>query len=201
MYRFPHGLEELEGIANRTDFDLGSHTKNQRELGLVSETKKNDESTMRLAVHDIEAKKWYVPYVIEPSAGVDRGVLAVLNEAYTVEELGEGKERVVLKLKPHLAPIKAAVIPLKKNKEELVGLAKEIKSSLQSMGRGRVFLENTGNIGKAYRRHDEVGTPVCITVDFDSLENGTVTLRDRDTMEQRTVAISDLNQLYLDSLK
>ena len=200
MYRFPHGLEELEGIANRTDFDLGSHTKNQRDLGLVSETKKNDESTMRLAVQDIEAKKWYVPYVIEPSAGVDRGVLAVLNEAYTVEELGEGKERVVLKLKPHLTPIKAAVIPLKKNKEELVTLAKDIKSNLQSMGKGRVFLENTGNIGKAYRRHDEVGTPVCITVDFDSLENGTVTLRDRDTMEQRTVAISDLNQLYLDSL-
>ena len=201
MYRFPHGLEELEGIANRTDFDLGSHTKNQRDLGLVSEVKKNDESTMRLAVQDIEAKKWYVPYVIEPSAGVDRGVLAVLNEAYAVEELGEGKERVVLKLKPHLSPIKAAVIPLKKNKEELVTLAKDIKSSLQSMGKGRVFLENTGNIGKAYRRHDEVGTPVCITVDFDSLENGTVTLRDRDTMEQRIVAISDLNQLYLDSLK
>ncbi len=201
MYRFPHGLEELEGIANRTDFDLGSHTKNQRDLGLVSEVKINDESTMRLAVQDIEAKKWYVPYVIEPSAGVDRGVLAVLNEAYAVEELGEGKERVVLKLKPHLAPIKAAVIPLKKNKEELVTLAKDIKSRLQSMGKGRVFLENTGNIGKAYRRHDEVGTPVCITVDFDSIENGTVTLRDRDTMEQRIVAISDLNQLYLDSLK
>ena len=201
MYRFPHGLEELEGIANRTDFDLGSHTKNQRDLGLVSETMKNDESTMRLAVQDIEAKKWYVPYVIEPSAGVDRGVLAVLNDAYTVEELGEGKERVVLKLKSHLSPIKAAVIPLKKNKEELVELAKDIKSSLQSMGKGRVFLENTGNIGKAYRRHDEVGTPVCITVDFDSLDNGTVTLRDRDTMEQSTVAISDLNQLYLDSLK
>ena len=201
MYRFPHGLEELEGIANRTDFDLGSHTKNQRDLGLVSEVKKNDESTMRLAVQDIEAKKWYVPYVIEPSAGVDRGVLAVLNEAYTVEELGEGKERVVLRLKSHLSPIKAAVIPLKKNKEELVTLAKDIKSNLQSMGKGRVFLENTGNIGKAYRRHDEVGTPVCITVDFNSLENGTVTVRDRDTMEQHTVAISDLNQLYLDSLK
>ncbi len=201
MYRFPHGLEELEGIANRTDFDLGSHTKNQQGLGLISETKKNDESTMRLAVQDTEARKWYVPYVIEPSAGVDRGVLAVLNEAYTVEELGEGKERVVLRLKSHLSPIKAAVIPLKKNKEELVELAKDIKSNLQSMGKGRVFLENTGNIGKAYRRHDEVGTPVCITVDFDSLDNGTVTLRDRDTMEQRTVAISELNQLYLDSLK
>ena len=201
MYRFPHGLEELEGIANRTDFDLGSHTKNQRDLGLVSETKKNNESTMRLAVQDIGAKKWYVPYVIEPSAGVDRGVLAVLNEAYTVEDLGEGKERVLLKLKAHLSPIKAAVIPLKKNKEELVALAKDIKSNLQSLGKGRVFLENTGNIGKAYRRHDEVGTPVCITVDFNSLDKGTVTLRDRDSMEQRTVAISELDQLYLDSLK
>ena len=201
MYRFPHGLEELEGIANRTDFDLGSHTKNQEDLSLDSETKKNDESTMRLAVQDLEAKKWYVPYVIEPSAGVDRGVLAVLNEAYAVEDLSEGKERVVLKLKPHLSPIKAAVIPLKKNNEKLVNLAKDIKSNLQSMGKGRVFLENTGNIGKAYRRHDEVGTPLCITVDFDSIENGTVTLRDRDSMKQRTVAISDLNQQYLDSLK
>ena len=201
MYRFPHGLEELEGIANRTDFDLGSHTKNQQDLLLAAKTMKNDESTMRLAVQDLDAKKWFVPYVIEPSAGVDRGFLAILNEAYTVENLGDGNERVVLKLKPHLSPIKAAVIPLKKNKEGLVALAREIKTSLQSLGKGRVFLENTGNIGKAYRRHDEVGTPVCITVDFDSLDNGTVTLRDRDTMEQRRVPISDLDQSYSESLK
>ncbi len=201
MYRFPHGLEELEGIANRTDFDLGSHTKNQKDLSLSSSVVENDESTMRLAVQDLEAKEWYVPYVIEPSAGVDRGVLAILNEAYTNEDIGEGKERVVLKLKPHLSPIKAAVIPLKKNKDELVSMAKEIKQSLQSLGLGRVFLENTGNIGKAYRRHDEVGTPICITVDFDSLENNSVTIRDRDTMEQSRVDISELKQSYLSILK
>ena len=201
MYRFPHGLEELEGIANRTDFDLGSHTKNQAGLSLTSKTMENDESTMRLAVQDLEAKKWYVPYVIEPSAGVDRGVLAILNEAFTIEAVGDGKERTVLKLKPHLSPIKAAVIPLKKNKDELVRLAKEIKQSLQALGLGRVFFENTGNIGKAYRRHDEVGTPMCITVDFDSLENQTVTIRDRDTMEQRVVSISELPEIYVGALK
>ena len=201
MLPISHGLEELEGIANRTDFDLGSHTKNQKDLLLSAQVTENEESTMRLAAQDLEAKTWYVPYVIEPSAGVDRGVLAVLNEAFAVENVGEGKERTVLKLKPHLSPIKAAVIPLKKNKEELVMLAKEIKQGLQSLGIGRVFLENTGNIGKAYRRHDEVGTPICITVDFDSLENQTVTIRDRDTMEQKTVGISELQQLYISALK
>ena len=201
MYRFPHGLEELEGIANRTDFDLGSHTKNQDALSLTSKTMENDESTMRLAVQDIEAKKWYVPFVIEPSAGVDRGVLAILNEAFTVEAVGDGKERTVLKLKPHLSPIKAAVIPLKKNNDELVRLAKEIKQNLQALGLGRVFFENTGNIGKAYRRHDEVGTPMCITVDFDSLENQTVTIRDRDSMEQKIVSISELPEAYIGALK
>lgn len=201
MYRFPHGLEELEGIANRTDFDLGSHTKNQDALSLTSKTIENDESTMRLAVQDLEAKKWYVPFVIEPSAGVDRGVLAILNEAFTVEAVGDGKERTVLKLKPHLSPIKAAVIPLKKNNDELVRLAKEIKQNLQALGLGRVFFENTGNIGKAYRRHDEVGTPMCITVDFDSLENQTVTIRDRDSMEQKIVSISELPEAYIGALK
>ena len=201
MYRFPHGLEELEGIANRTDFDLGSHTKNQGALSLTSKTMENDESTRRLAVQDLEAKKWYVPFVIEPSAGVDRGVLAILNEAFTVEAVGDGKERTVLKLKPHLSPIKAAVIPLKKNNDELVRLAKEIKQNLQALGLGRVFFENTGNIGKAYRRHDEVGTPMCITVDFDSLENQTVTIRDRDSMEQKIVSISELPEAYIGALK
>ena len=201
MYRFPHGLEELEGIANRTDFDLGSHTKNQDALSLTSKTMENDESTMRLAVQDLEAKKWYVPFVIEPSAGVDRGVLAILNEAFTVEAVGDGKERTVLKLKPPLSPIKAAVIPLKKNNDELVRLAKEIKQNLQALGLGRVFFENTGNIGKAYRRHDEVGTPMCITVDFDSLDNQTVTIRDRDSMEQKIVSISELPEAYIGALK
>ena len=114
MYKFPHGLEELEGIANRTDFDLGSHTKNQNELNISAKVMPNNNSNTRLAIQDIESKKWVVPYVIEPSAGVDRGILAIMNEAYNVEDLGEGKERIILKLKPHLSPVKAAVIPLKK---------------------------------------------------------------------------------------
>ena len=130
MYEFPHGLEELEGIANRTDFDLGSHTKNQKDLNITAKIKNNNDSNSRLAIQN-EDKDWIVPYVIEPSAGVERGVLAIINEAYTVEDLGESNKRTVLKLKKHLAPIKAAVIPLKRNNEELVTLAHNIKSSLQ----------------------------------------------------------------------
>ena len=196
MYKFPHGVEELEGIANRTDFDLGSHSKNQDELNISAKTKENTDSNAKLAVQDLENKSWVVPYVIEPSAGVDRGFLAILNEAYRKEDLGEGKERVVLAFKPHLSPIKAAVIPLKRNNEELVNLAKNIKNSLQSLHLGRILLENSGNIGKSYRKHDEVGTPLCITVDFQTLEDGTVTVRDRDTMEQIRIHNEEL-QDYL----
>ena len=192
MYKFPHGLEELEGIANRTDFDLGSHTKNQDDLNIVAKVMENKDSNSKLALQDLQTKEWVVPYVIEPSAGVERGFLAILNEAYKVEALGDGKERVVLGLKPHLAPIKAAVIPLKKNNEEIVALSSKIKKTLQGLNIGRILLENTGNIGKGYRRHDEIGTPVCITVDFESLEDGTVTIRDRDTMQQERLKIEDL---------
>jgi glycyl-tRNA synthetase len=199
MYKFPHGLEELEGIANRTDFDLGSHSKNQSELGIQSTVLENNESNARLATQDQETKKWTVPYVIEPSAGVDRGVLAILNEAYKVEELEDGKTRTVLNLKPHLSPIKAAVIPLKKNHDGLVEAAAEIKKDLQRLRLGRVLLENSGNIGKSYRRHDEIGTPICITVDFNTLDDGTVTVRDRDTMQQTRMDISKLPQ-YLEGL-
>ena len=196
MYKFPHGLEELEGIANRTDFDLGSHSKKQDELNITANVMKNNSSNTRLAIQDQNTNKWVVPYVIEPSAGVERGILAIMNEAYNVEQLENGKERTVLKLKPHLSPIKAAVIPLKKNNEELVALASEVKNSLQKLNLGRIILENTGNIGKGYRRHDEIGTPLCITIDFDSLENKTATIRDRDSMEQEVVAIDEL-QNYL----
>ena len=196
MYKFPHGLEELEGIANRTDFDLGSHSKKQDELNISANVMKNSSSNTRLAIQDQNTNEWVVPYVIEPSAGVERGILAIMNEAYNVEQLENGKERTVLKLKPHLSPIKAAVIPLKKNNEELVALASEVKNSLQKLNLGRIILENTGNIGKGYRRHDEIGTPLCITIDFDSLENKTATIRDRDSMEQEVVAIGEL-QNYL----
>ena len=197
MYKFPNGEEELEGIANRTDFDLGSHTKNQDQLNIQSSVRKNSDSNSRLAIQDKDSKEWIVPFVIEPSAGVERGVLAILNEAYKVEKLEDGKERIVLALKPHLSPIKAAIIPLKKNNEALVSLAKNVKDELQSLGKGRVLLENTGNIGKSYRKHDEVGTPICITIDFDSLENNTVTIRDRDSMEQKTIQIQELTSYFL----
>ena len=190
MYKFPHGVEELEGIANRTDFDLGSHSKDQKELNLKSNVTDNKESNAKLALKD-ENNEWMVPFVIEPSAGVDRAILAILNEAYCVEEI-DGKERIVLKLKPHLSPIKAAVIPLKKNDKEIVAKAKEIKARLQKLGMGRVLFENSGNIGKNYRRHDEVGTPICITIDFETLDEGTVTIRDRDTMSQKRISESDI---------
>ena len=127
-------------------------------------------------------------------------MLAILNEAYTVEELEDKKTRIVLKLKPHLAPIKAAVIPLKKNDNKLVEIAKKIKNKLQILGIGRIVFENTGNIGKSYRKHDEIGTPLCITVDFETLENDTITVRDRDSMNQNRVVIDNLVNLLLEKI-
>ncbi len=193
MYDFPHGLEELEGIANRTDFDLGSHSKNQKDFNIKANIQENKNSTTKLAIQDLENKEWFIPFVIEPSAGVERGVLAVLNEAYTIEE---ANKRTLLKLQPHLSPIKAAVIPLKRNNSDLVNTANNVKSELQSLGLGRVMVENTGNIGKNYRRHDEIGTPLCITIDFETLENQTVTIRDRDTMKQEKVSLSEVANYY-----
>ena len=196
MYEFPHGLEELEGIANRTDFDLGSHSKNQEDLEIKAKVAKNSSSNAKLAIQELDNNKWVVPFVIEPSAGVERAFLAILNEAYRVEELNDGKTRVLLSLKPHLAPIKAAVIPLKKNNKDLVDLAYKLKNQLQRMKLGRVVVENTGNIGKSYRKHDEIGTPICITVDFDSLEKNKVTLRDRDDMSQETLDIEEVSSFF-----
>ena len=193
-YRFPWGYDELEGVANRRDYDLGNHTKCQDEFGLEAHCHENPESTTKLCVRDEENNKWIVPFVIEPSMGVDRAVLAILTEAYTEEDLGEGNSRIVLKLKKHLAPIKIAIVPLKKNSPEIMAKCHELKQKLMKLGIGRVALENTGNIGKAYRRHDEVGTPLCLTVDFKTIEQQpeTVTLRDRDTMEQIRIATADL---------
>lgn len=193
-YRFPWGYDELEGVANRRDYDLGNHTKCQDEFGLEAHCHENPESTTKLCVRDEENNKWIVPFVIEPSMGVDRAVLAILTEAYAEEDLGEGNSRIVLKLKKHLAPIKIAIVPLKKNSPEIMAKCHELKQKLMKLGIGRVALENTGNIGKAYRRHDEVGTPLCLTVDFETIEQQpeTVTLRDRDTMEQIRIATAEL---------
>ena len=202
MYRFPHGLEELEGIANRTDFDLGSHTKNQEDYKIQAIVETNTESNAKLAIENTEDKTWQIPYVIEPSAGVDRGVLAIMNEAFNVEQIDNDKSRTVMAFKPHLAPIKAAILPLKKNNLEIVNKAKNLKASLQKLGLGKITYEDTGNIGKGYRRHDEIGTPFCFTVDFQTIEeDSSVTARNRDTMEQERVNIENLPTFLASKLK
>ena len=206
MYDYPTlGFEEIEGVANRSDYDLGSHTKSQAELGLVASVSENNDSIAKLTIPHPETNKPVVPFVIEPSAGVDRALLAVMSEAFTRETLANGSERIVLRLRPHLAPIKVAVIPLARNREEITSVAKAIKAELQALGLGRVLYEDSGNIGKAYRRHDEVGTPFCVTADFDTVGLGgegkesdpallnTVTVRDRDTLQQVRVPISELS--------
>ena len=199
FYKYPIGWEELEGIANRSDYDLGSHSREQAKLGLTSKVAQNDHSTEKLTYFDQPNNRHIVPFVIEPSAGVDRGILAALCEAYTEETLPNGEVRTVLKLKPALSPIKVAVLPLKKNEEAIVSLAKKIKNDLQSSGEMRAVYDDSAGIGKLYRRQDEIGTPFCVTVDFDSLGRGddvslkdTVTVRDRDTMEQIRLPISEL---------
>lgn len=197
LYKFPHKFEELEGIANRTDYDLGSHSKKQKCLNLHSNVKQNDDSTAKLCIKSKEGVD-VVPFVIEPSAGVDRGVLAILTESYTKESLDNGKSRIVLKLKKHLAPIKVAIIPLAKNKDKLVNLAQQIMDFLKQLKIGRIAFENHGNIGKAYRKNDEIGTPVCITVDHESLEDNCITVRNRDTMVQTRVELKKLKKYILD---
>ena len=200
MYKFPHGVEELEGIANRTDFDLGSHSKKQKDLNIKADVLENKNSNSKLAIQD-DNGDWVVPFVIEPSAGVERGFLAILNEAYHVEQLEDDKTRVVLKLAPHLSPVKVAIIPLKKNNKEIVQLAEDVKNDLQKLGLGRIIFENTGNIGKSYRKHDEIGTPICITIDFESLEDKSATIRDRDSMEQSRMSIQEISSFIIKKLK
>ncbi|HVF66108.1 MAG TPA: glycine--tRNA ligase, partial [Pyrinomonadaceae bacterium] len=178
--------DELMGIANRTDFDLMAHSKKPERDG----ERVNKDSTEDLSYFDEATKERYYPYVIEPAAGVNRTVLAVLMDAYTERTTDKGEKRVILKLHPQLAPIKVAVLPLAKNKPEIVALAKSIKKELQpSM---RAVYDDTGGIGKLYARQDEIGTPFCVTVDHQSLEDEAVTVRDRDTWEQERVKASEL---------
>ena len=197
-YEFPDGFDEVEGVHNRQDFDLGSHTKGQNEFKLSANVMENKDSTTKLSYSDAQTGENFVPYVIETAMGVNRAMLAAMIEAYDDEDLGDGKTRTVLKLKPWLAPVKAAVIPLVRNVPEIVDLSNKIVDDLRKLGIGKIELENSGNIGKNYRRHDEIGTPVCITVDHQSLEDGTVTLRYRDTMEQVRVHTDDIVKNVLD---
>jgi glycyl-tRNA synthetase len=177
LYDFPTmGFDEIGGLAYRTDFDLKNH---QEHSGKNLEYRPKDGSLP------------FIPHVIEPTFGVDRNFLAVLSQAYTEDEV-EGEKRVFLKLPSHLAPVKVAVFPLLKNKPELVAKAKEVHKHLNGAIAGEVMWDDNGNIGKRYRRQDEIGTPYCITIDFDSLEDDTVTLRSRDTTQQERVKVKDL---------
>ncbi len=181
--------DELMGVANRTDFDLRAHSKKPED----AEGKRfNPDSTEDLSYFDEATKERYYPYVIEPAAGVNRSVLAFLMDAYTERTTDKNETRVVLKLHPALAPIKAAVLPLAKNKPEIVGMAKAIKRSLQPTL--RAVYDDTGGIGKLYARQDEIGTPCCVTVDHQSLEDEAVTVRDRDTWEQERIKVADLRE-------
>jgi len=187
--------DELMGIANRTDFDLKAHSKKpENEEG----TRLNPDSTDDLSYFDEATKERFYPYVIEPAAGVNRTVLAVLMDAYSEKSNDKGEKRVILKLHPELAPIKAAILPLAKNKPEIVGMAKAIKRSLQPVL--RAVYDDTGGIGKLYARQDEIGTPFCVTVDHQSLEDEAVTVRDRDTWEQERVKVSDLQEHLMNRL-
>ncbi|MDP9211799.1 MAG: glycine--tRNA ligase [bacterium] len=179
-YEFPFGWSELEGVANRTNYDLTQHQK---------------VSGKDLAYFDEAAGEKYLPYVIEPSCGVDRIVFTALCDAYVEEPDEKGDVRTVLKLKPSIAPVSAAVLPLM-NKPELAKLAGEVRRGLAE--RFQVDYDVTGSIGKRYRRQDEIGTPFCCTVDFDSLEGQAVTVRDRDSQKQERVKITELAG-YLDS--
>jgi glycyl-tRNA synthetase len=177
-FDFPIGREELLGLAYRTDFDLGNI---QRVSGKSMEYRPKDGSAP------------YVPHVIEPSFGVERTLMAVLTAAYTEDEQN-GEKRIYLKLPQHLAPIKCAVSPLLKNKPELVSKAREVYKMLKKE-LGNVMWDDNGNSGKRYRRQDEIGTPYCVTIDFQTLEDDTVTVRDRDTTTQQRVAINGLAKI------
>lgn len=175
-FDFPFGRKELYGLAYRTDFDLGAHS---------------NASKADLSFYDEEKKERFIPHCIEPSFGVGRTILAILTTAYTEDKMG-GEKRVYLKFSPKVAPVKIAVFPLLKNKEKLIEKAREVFSILKKEF-GDVLFDDNGNIGKRYRRQDEIGTPYCVTIDFDTIEkDNTVTVRDRDTGKQERIKIENL---------
>ncbi|MCX6809730.1 MAG: glycine--tRNA ligase [Candidatus Berkelbacteria bacterium] len=182
-YNFPFGFKELEGVHARGNYDLTQHSKF---------------SGQDLDYLDPQTNERYIPHIVETSAGAGRTFLAIVSEAYTEEKV-EDEERVVLKLPAKLAPIKVAVFPLLKNKPELVSKAKEIFDGLKL--EMRVEFDDNGNIGKRYRRQDEIGTPFCVTVDFDSLEDESVTIRDRDTLKQDRIKISKIKDYIKSKLE
>ena len=183
-YNFPWGWGEIQGIANRTDFDLKAH------MAMSGE---------KLTYFDEISGQHVVPYVIEPSLGVDRAVMTLLVDAYTEEETttpsGKNETRVLLKLDPSIAPVKVAVLPLSRN-EKLAPLAKSVYDEVRrsSLVSGNVQFDDAQSIGRRYRRQDEIGTPLCVTVDFDSLDDDCVTIRERDSMKQKRVSITTLTQ-------
>ena len=202
MYRFfperddeDKQWDELMGIANRTNYDLRVHSKKpENEEG----KRINPDSTEDLSYFDEATKERFYPYVIEPAIGVNRTLLAVMMDAYEERTNDKGEVRVILKLKPELAPIKVAVLPLAKNKPEIVEMAKKVKRDLQpSM---RAVYDDTGGIGKLYARQDEIGTPFCVTVDHESLEDNAVTVRDRDTWQQVRISVDSLRTYLMDKM-
>ena len=180
-YEYPWGFDELEGIHDRSDYDLSQHQKF---------------SGTDLSYADPETGEKFIPWILETSMGMGRLFLAILADAYREDELG-GETRAYLALSPKVAPVKAMVSPLLKNKPELVEKAKEIRAALsKALPGAAIAWDDNGNIGKRYRRQDEIGTPYCVTVDFDTLEDDTVTVRDRDTMEQVRVAVKELPEWF-----
>ena len=182
-FLYPWGWDELEGIANRTDFDLKTH---------------QEHSGKDMTYFDEQTKEHYTPYVIEPAAGADRATLAFLLDAYDEETVAEGDTRVVLHFHPNIAPIKVAIFPLMK-KDGLPEIAHKIEEDLREYW--ATFYDESGAIGRRYRRQDEIGTPFCITVDYDTKENNTVTLRYRDSMEQIRVNVDDLVETIRKEIK
>ncbi|MBU2102701.1 MAG: glycine--tRNA ligase, partial [Candidatus Omnitrophica bacterium] len=181
-FNFPFGWSELEGIANRGNFDLTEHSR----------VSKKD-----LSYYDDQKKERFVPFVIEPSSGVDRTFFAVISDAY-YEEVVKDKVRVVLKFKPSMAPYTAAVFPLLKNRPELVELAKNIFCDIKE--KFPAVYDDSGAIGKLYRRQDEIGTPFCITVDVESLNDGKITVRDRDSMQQERIAADKVLEFLVEKV-